>query len=67
MYGTLVDPIAISEQLKGYLAEEAPRVALVWRQKAARVHVPPYSIPALTKSCSVPLAFEGAWSNGPDP
>jgi 2-haloacid dehalogenase len=33
MYGTLVDPIAISEQLEGYLAEEAPRVALVWRQK----------------------------------
>jgi 2-haloacid dehalogenase len=33
MYGTLVDPIAISEQLEGYLAEQAPRVALVWRQK----------------------------------
>ena len=33
MYGTLVDPIAISEQLEGYPAEEAPRVALVWRQK----------------------------------
>ena len=26
MYGTLVDPIAISEQLEGYLAEQAPRV-----------------------------------------
>jgi hypothetical protein len=35
MYGTLVDPIAISVQLKGYLAEEAPRVALVWRQKSS--------------------------------
>jgi 2-haloacid dehalogenase len=33
MYGTLVDPIAISEQLEGYLAEEAPRIALMWRQK----------------------------------
>jgi 2-haloacid dehalogenase len=33
MYGTLVDPIAIREQLEGYLAEQAPRVASVWRQK----------------------------------
>jgi 2-haloacid dehalogenase len=33
MYGTLVDPSAISEQLEGYLAEQAQRVALMWRQK----------------------------------
>ena len=33
MYGTLVDPIAISERLEGYLAQQAQRVALVWRQK----------------------------------
>jgi 2-haloacid dehalogenase len=33
MYGTLVDPIAISEQLEGYLAQQTQRVALVWRQK----------------------------------
>ena len=33
MYGTLVDPIAISERLEGYFAQQAQRVALVWRQK----------------------------------
>jgi len=33
MYGTLVNPIAISKQLEGYLAKEAPRIAAVWRQK----------------------------------
>ena len=33
MYGTLVDPVGISEQLKGYLPEEAHNVAEVWRRK----------------------------------
>jgi hypothetical protein len=73
MYGTLVDPIAISEQLEGYLAAaggisrrgSTARSAGV-APKAARVHVPPHSILALTKPSSVSLAFEGAWSGGPD-
>jgi 2-haloacid dehalogenase len=33
MYGTLVDPIRIGEQLERYLPDEASRVAEVWRQK----------------------------------
>src|SRR3712207_3660491 len=33
MYGTLVDPIGISEELEAYLPEEAPNVAEVWRRK----------------------------------
>ena len=33
MYGTLVDPIRIHEQLERYLPDEALRVAEVWRQK----------------------------------
>jgi 2-haloacid dehalogenase len=33
MYGTLVDPIGISEQLETYLPEEALNVAEVWRRK----------------------------------
>jgi 2-haloacid dehalogenase len=33
MYGTLVDPVGISEQLKRYLPEEAHKVAEVWRRK----------------------------------
>src|SRR3990170_2211156 len=33
MYGTLVDPIGIRNQLERYLSDETPRVAEVWRQK----------------------------------
>jgi len=33
MYGTLVDPVGIGEQLKRYLPEEAHKVAEVWRRK----------------------------------
>lgn len=33
MYGTLVDPIRISEQLGEYLPDAAPRVSQAWRQK----------------------------------
>src|SRR3712207_3405936 len=33
MYGTLVDPIRISEQLERYLPDAAPRVTQAWRQK----------------------------------
>jgi 2-haloacid dehalogenase len=33
MYGTLVDPIRIAEQLERHLPDGAPRVAEVWRQK----------------------------------
>ena len=33
MYGTLVDPLGISEQLERYLSEQASLVAEVWRQK----------------------------------
>lgn len=33
MYGTLVDPIRISEQLERHLPNEASRVAEAWRQK----------------------------------
>ena len=33
MYGTLVDPIGIRNQLERYLSDEALRVAEVWRQK----------------------------------
>ena len=33
MYGTLVDPIRISEQLERHLPDAAPRVTQAWRQK----------------------------------
>jgi 2-haloacid dehalogenase len=33
MYGTLVDPIGITRQLEGYLPEEAPNTAEIWRKK----------------------------------
>ena len=33
MYGTLVDPLRISEQLGRYLPDEASRVSEVWRRK----------------------------------
>jgi 2-haloacid dehalogenase len=33
MYGTLVDPIRISEQLERHLPDAAPRVTAAWRQK----------------------------------
>ena len=33
VYGTLVDPIGISEQLEEHLSDVALRVAEVWRQK----------------------------------
>jgi 2-haloacid dehalogenase len=33
MYGTLVDPLRMWTRLEGYVGDQAPRVAEVWRQK----------------------------------